>query len=452
MYLYVDANVFMHYRHFTEIDWCALAEVDQVVLILCAITLKELDRHKDEHRLRKMRMRVSGVVKRIDEVLGDELEGRVRESVDLRFQVDATAADVEAHRLDPRSNDDVLLATVLEHRGREPDEDVAIVHHDRTLKLKARSRGIPTIPLGVEYRLEDALDEQDREIRELRRELGEIKARAPKLSLAFDVEDSPSLLRLTVAPPYPEPSAEAKAEELSAVRTRLDHFDRPSPAPTGLGLSAFAAFIPRITEEQREEFRQELDLYLEKYAAWIDKRPKVETVRRRFKKLGLELVNDGKVPAENVDLYVEIPEWLRVVTADELPEVPRGPVPPKRPEPQGLFGIGRLEYGPPLRPLLPYDPLRANLGPQNVSDAVVVTDDPRRARYVHMSVRELKHGHAVTLEPAIYVVFPSHGAVRGFEIRYEITAGNVHEKVTGALNVAAEVEEGAEIEDWGQEE
>src|SRR5438105_35064 len=59
--VFLDTNIYLHYQPFEQIDWRKLLKSRCITLCVPAVVVSELDKHKDEHRTRRIRKRAGAV-------------------------------------------------------------------------------------------------------------------------------------------------------------------------------------------------------------------------------------------------------------------------------------------------------------------------------------------------------------------------------------------------------
>ena len=109
--IFVDANVYLHYRSIEEIDLPAILGAENVTVVIPRITLKELDKENSTHPSRKIRDRAHRALKKIEEWTSGK--GEVRCGVLAEFYPKIPTLDYEGYGLSSVWNDDVLLAVTV---------------------------------------------------------------------------------------------------------------------------------------------------------------------------------------------------------------------------------------------------------------------------------------------------------------------------------------------------
>ena len=180
-YLVVDTAVLLHYKSIDQIDWSNISGCKTPTIYVPLVVIEELDKHKDQHRLRKMRERARKALALIDKIIGESFSGRLRNNVQLVVESEDPEIDWEGLNLDKNKPDHRVIASALSMVS--DSNQVAVVYRDYGIKLTLRKLNLQSVELPAELQLEDALDESDREIKELRLENERLKSQFPKLCL-----------------------------------------------------------------------------------------------------------------------------------------------------------------------------------------------------------------------------------------------------------------------------
>jgi hypothetical protein len=125
-FAFIDTSVFLHYRPFDEVDWPDVLGLESVALVLAPITVHELNEKKDE-AAPKLRQRAAAALKKLEGFWSKGDPAEVRPGVALVLQDVEPSVDYAAHQLDYRSQDDRLLAAVIQFRASTPGADVLLV-------------------------------------------------------------------------------------------------------------------------------------------------------------------------------------------------------------------------------------------------------------------------------------------------------------------------------------
>lgn len=264
--LFFDTNILMHYALPQDVDWPQLVGTSQVVLMIHPQLLRELNGLKDrKDEVPRTKKRAATVLRNIGEWFATGSTATLRPNIEGKFEAHSPLADVyERHGLNSDEGDDRHLASVFKHREENPEDDVLFVCHDVGLRLRARTLSIPVVDAPEAHRLPDEPDPQEQRIRDLEREVASFKNRQPLLALRFDNGNT--------------------------------HLEIEKPHP-----------FPKASGDSRKDAREKLSLH---------------TLR-----LDLQLINEGKAPADDVMVFLEVPSTVLVLSEAamrrrwELPEI-----------------------------------------------------------------------------------------------------------------------------------
>ena len=174
-----DTNIFLHYTFFPEIEWNVLTNVEQITLCICPIILSELDARKYDSGSARVRDRARIVAKRLAELV--DSGAPVRPGVQIEFlSVDPT--EFSAYQLNPKSQDDQFLASVIQYKSDKPESDIIVVTNDIGVKLKSKTRGIASFSLPESHLLTEP-DPNEKKINSLEKTVARLQSQRPALKL-----------------------------------------------------------------------------------------------------------------------------------------------------------------------------------------------------------------------------------------------------------------------------
>lgn len=384
---YLDTNWFLQFKRPDQLDWCSALLAEEVILVIAPVVLRELECKKVDSRAR-LRDRATSSVKWLYE--RHKAGGTVRQGVSIAFLTEEPTIDFAAHKLSLHIEDDWLLAHIIEdsQRGLAP----VLIVDDLGLLLKAESRGIQTVRPYDEWRLPPPDDPAEAEARRLRSEIEKMRNATPRMQLVNAKSDND---RFTVYL-YPVPA------ELPGV------VPQPHPGPLDLFTSGDFRLLGKYDMGDREQRRKarddEWERYRDRYAQYLRR-------ARLTMSLDIRVENIGVVPAEDVDIWVELPKG--VVSRNRL----RKPSPP-----QGAIEREALSV------LLP---LPAGYQPPRKWE----WHERRSAANVHLD--GVKHGYVAGL-PSLEIMFEQESDVGPFQIRYVISTGRPPQTDEGILHVIPE--------------
>jgi rRNA-processing protein FCF1 len=428
--IFLDTNLFLHYRPISEIDWCRLVQARPVEIKIAAVVTRELEEQRVVHQSRKIRERAGSAVKLLQSYIR---QSHVRDGVPLQFLVDEpTAAYAAAHNLNLLLADDRLIGTLLLYRDANPDARCIIVTNDLPLTVKLTHRQIEFISLDDSLLLQSEPDPLERKNKQLEAELLRYKSREPDLAIEFTDGRKYSRFRLTpVEAADPEPEIQAK---LAVAREKCKSAElAPSPQPVNANdpFAAVAEQVRQVTEgfhvmgrQFYEHYNRRVEQYYRDYEKYLRDTADFEALAARTIKLELILHNSGTCPAEDIDVSLHFPDGFMLYDEEHPPEPPEEPSVPSME--MNLFpSVSFLPGFPDINRLtsLP-DRTRPRIRKTNSYD-------------VTFEVLKLKHGFIWTIEP-FYVAFDSWASAASFAIDYTIHAGNMIDQQTGHLSIVVE--------------
>lgn len=174
-YIFIDTNIFIHFRDFEEIDWPSVSgKRGPITLLIAPIVIDELDRHK-YYSNKKIANRVKKLLPRIEAILENKSSCRYVLHYIPSRPLDETFSD---NKLDRKEQDDSLLATIIEFQHlvtTNNNHTIVYVTNDVGPRLKAKTLAIETIKLPDDHQLPIELDETEKENKALQKELAKKK-------------------------------------------------------------------------------------------------------------------------------------------------------------------------------------------------------------------------------------------------------------------------------------
>ncbi|MCS3615881.1 PIN domain-containing protein [Salinibacter ruber] len=418
-YTILDTNFFLHFEPIDQVDWLGLLNADQVTLVVPRRIIEEIDEQKDQNSQEKLRERARGAQQRIEQALLGQEGKEIRDSVTLDYSEKLSPTFFEENNLDRSTPDDHLVATGLYFEEEYPEAQVVVVTDDTGPRLTAKPYGIKTLRPPEELRLQPVESEARKELRELRLENERLKNRIPDLELSF--QDGEKFAKFQVSPPEVR-SEEEVEKKVDEIRQEYPEKEQVEVENSPLGaIKKFAVPPP----EEIERYNDELPEFYEEYREYLEKLRKYRYVAGRVIELNLVLSNEGRTPAEDIDIQMHFPDGF--LLTDSKLEPPPEPSPPRPPQ---SLGAGIQDLHSVVNPT----PTPNLSSPSNVSSPDITETNSYE---VEVHVGKIKHTVEESLDP-LYVVFESYEAVNPFSFEYQIVAGNVPNPVTGTLHVVAE--------------
>lgn len=442
-FIFLDSNIWVHFRPVQDIDWRDLLKVGHVELIVPPIVVDELDKMKDSAPSRRVQNRARGALKLIEEasIAGTSV---LREGVRCRVLDSAGHLDFAGLGLDAGRSDDVLIATMDAFRRTNATERVILVSGDTGPRLKARRAKLEVVVLSSDDRIQEA-DPLEQEYKRLKRELQRLTSRRPNLSVKIvhgqnDGErlEVPGMVPTKVCREDHVNNALAHAHSLAPERYRqpedVDAATTQAVSKGGLDLSQFRMPLDGITALEYERYERERQAYLSRVEAWAgedwDRRERIA----RCVRIPFQLVNDGTEVAEDIDIRVHIPDGPEVYEWEE-PEDVNAPAPPVQPrrleEYLGASLFGNLSYPSMMPDLGHLRDLHLPKPPGNVSAPRIRKS---QSYDVEFHVGRLKHNMQEELGE-LALIFPDAASSRSLTIDWQIRCGTLPDLVRGKLHL-----------------
>lgn len=301
VHAFPDANVFLHFTTFDEVDWPLLLDVDQVCLVLVPSVMRELDQFKDDGSNDWRKTRVRTILSKFKTLLRASIQGQpveVRSGVTIQFLTREPELDWRTRGFDPQVPDDRLMASILTFTPESPGR-IILITNDFPAQTKANSHGITAWePEGVIDRVKQS-SPKDKEIQQLRQRVQVLEHRLPILELAFqeDGKERQEAIRSRGSVQLGVATDEQIREELE---THRQQFERNASSLMGW-----------MDAERIDKYRRDCRTYL--VDAWsfaIRSRARAHGHRLLF---DFVLRNDSSTPAENVSVELRFPAGTFVV-------------------------------------------------------------------------------------------------------------------------------------------
>jgi hypothetical protein len=400
-YLFLDTNVLLHFRRPDEIDWRVLTDGEEAEIVLVLPVLREIDRHKATHPVKRVKQRAAAIFKWFGTMIGSKEPIRLREGVSLSFRRQDPLIDFQTHKLRTGIVDDEVVASVLEFQDEHDGAQVLIVTDDLAMRILAPGHGIEAKPPPEECRLPDEPDPADVEARELKVQLAEYRNRQPELTLLFTDGNARQRKALPEVQLISDERVQAAIfhEEMVA-KTERPLFISDEHDEAGFGYTRDQALdyvMYRVTAKREHMLKLQ----------------KARAHRSRTVTLTLVLRNAGRAPATDIDIALELTDPNASVSESEGLD----PVDPsEEAEQHGRVSAEREEGGPCV------EHSETELTPTALAPVT---------RYHWNS---LKQGNSVRLAP-LHVTFRTRKAAGSFGIRYTISYAEGPEPVAGRLDV-----------------
>lgn len=384
LYVFPDANVLLQFRRLDQGNWKHEFRDQPVEILVATSVVSEVDKKKTSPSLR-LRKRARDLLPWLLEI--EEAGNVLANGFTMRFVPGTPVSELEAGNLDRNNPDDVLVAYVLAFIRKNPDKDVLLLADDTGLVLKARGFGLRAERPSDSLSLPAEETEEERELRNLRQKVERLELGAPQLRL----EGSGNPIRVSVT---------AVPSEEAYVAARLE--EEIGELNAGVTEDARAEYLPRFESWAREFYPHHIAFLRHFY-------------------LRLVLVNAGRGPADDIDLFLELPNDTRF-EGSGLSDTPQKP---ERPQPTGVYEL-RFPESKPIEE-------SSSLFPREQEKALKWRFPDHRAARIHLP--QLKH-HLEQVLPRLSIWFD--GAPKDFGIDWKAVVANSPDPFKCRLNVVVD--------------
>ena len=436
--IFLDTNVFLHYKSFDQIDWLKQLGASNATIVLPPITLRELNKQKERHPHKHIRERAGKTLKRLKDIVGADDSGVVRQSVVAFIEDREPLIDFAEQGLQKEVQDDNLIASILFFQGVNPGSDIVLVTADGGLLLVAKARRfhISTLTLPEDHKLPEESDPDRARVKKLEEEILRLNSSKPVLALTF--EDGKEFASFPIASPIEKPS-EYFTNQVDELIQKYPKMGKPTIGAgkeslfEQMALSAILqSGLYTIPDEDMAAYNAELDQFVDCYKRFLEEEIIYDNMRRRTIELKFVLSNNGTSPGENIDICLHFNDGCAAYKVKDFPPRPAVPTPPEKPKPAFLKALDTTMHVPDLGFMgKQYFPTAISQPPRNVSPIRI---EKSNSFNIRCSVAHLKHTTNESIDP-FYVVFDSYDAARSFNIEYKLLADNIPEPTVKSLNV-----------------
>lgn len=416
-FLFLDTNIFIHYKGFEDIPWQDLLSTkDDITIVMASIILREINGHKDSSK-----GRVKNKARKVSEKLNSVLLKGQTSRIPLIYCRETPIKEYEKEIFDLTVNDDRFLLNVL--HSSYPKEDVYVVSNDTDLLLKAKEAGLNILPMDETYRSAEEPTEEEKELKKVKEELARWTDRRADPKLLFSDTGSEELFfeRLnfksvdeiveehvaTESIRYPE-----ETEDEVTYENYFDNFQKQ--------LSMLAMQFNSHTPAQKAVFNQMRKEYLEAFRKKEELIVQKQMRKLAFKRLKMVLLNDGTAQTGDVHITLRFPDTVKIYTPRDSKE--------------------SYTFEPPVKPQ--YDRTYAHLASitnlssigyrPNNSVEMWNPDKPASKLEYSFDISRLTHGLQVEIEREIYI---NTEVEQEFEIEWFIADSSLIDHKYGKLKV-----------------
>jgi rRNA-processing protein FCF1 len=419
-YIFLDTNIFLHCQAIDNIDWLSEISSDSCKLIISPIVIDELDKIKTgtDNQSNKARKALLMI-----EEKSENNKPQIRESVYLEIiDKKPLKSFYDQNDLNFDEYDQRLIASILQYRVEKKIDRIYLCTNDVGLRIRAKRFNIINLKLSEGYQIQPKVTEEEKKIKKLEREILLLKSSIPKIDLVF--EKSKKKIEFIIDFQVDPLSDEGSKKIMTEIKSTHTYLKPEEENPYDNPISKITKSIFALSEEQINDYNSRLDKFYEDYEHWIWENSLYNERKRLTFSLKLYLRNDGKAPANDIDIHLHFPDGFELFETIELPVAPTAPSPPHKPNSNLDFGSLNMPHFNYSHPIIPNSNLRLTRPNIKKSDSYEVDFD----------VPGLKHGYIHELE-SLSIVFLSKSEIRNFHIDYILSAANIPEQSKGKLHV-----------------
>lgn len=426
--IFLDTNVFLHFKLFDHIPWYKILNTDKVKIIIAPIVISELDEHKYNERA-KIRKRAKNILSKLHNYIGNgSLSAKINGKLNLVFITKQPSKETFSNfKLNHNSQDDHLLACILEYCEENTEENVILVTSDIGPILKANSLKIQTLKMPDEYLLPFETDKNTKKIKKLEQENYFLKNIMPDTKLFFKNKQTTKTFFIKSALDIDDNYIEKKINSLKSKFPPKAFEENKNPKNVkekwNFGLNELISTLS-YKKEFIEQYNNELKDFYDKHESYLVDYIIYLNIKRLSFNIDLYICNDGNSPAEDIDLFLHFPNGFELSKKSDFVEKPKKPYPPRM---RKLF-----DFNIPIPHLTSFHNI--NPGSLKVPNVSRPTIKKTHSFEVSYNIKHLKHNQCEKLDTLV-VTFNYNNELINFSIDYKIQASNIPNEITGKLNV-----------------
>lgn len=401
LYIFPDTNLLLHFTRPDQVDWKAVCQESDVVIVLAPIVVREIERHKDHPQSKRLRQRARNI--------SEWLRAIRRTKTPL-----PNGAALEVATKEPKGSfgddldgdvwDDRLIASALAYRSE--GRAVAVATDDTLLLHKLDAHEIRAIELPLALRRKEEPDEVEAENISLKKQLEVFAKRAPKLLVTWKGGLTAHEIRL----PKCHISALSTPQTMRSQYPKLANRSERTAVPGGENFMRLSAMMA-APDDKIAAYNAKLELFYSRYDAYYKAAVAFAEWKRLLQFFEFEIRNVGNAVANGIVIEVRVPEEFFLIEGDNFdgPEVPKQPNPPRPPG-----GLGLVLHEAEARPSIDFarhlNLPAVYLGPEVDTNARKATFHERRLLHgitvelheVGCLVHPVAHERPITLEVTVH--------------------------------------------------
>jgi rRNA-processing protein FCF1 len=412
-YLFLDTNVYLHYKDFEQIDWkTSVCDGEDFTIVVPPIVIREIEKQKDSCR-GKIQARAKNVSSKFG---GYFLENKVSEKIKIATCEDPSDKDFDGLKFNRSTNDDVLILSVIKSGYNK--NDIIVISRDIPLLIKAQSNQLKYYKMADEFLIKEELSEEEKELIATKKELEKYKNRQPKPSVTFI--GGAILLKFTKPKNI---DLEAELEKfMDNLKSENPYYQKKVQSDKSYN-SIFILNDP--SDERIIRYNKELDEYYSEYEVYQRFKIKNNILSERFQEIRFEIHNDGTAQTGDMKIFIDFPENIKLY--NKRSKVRMDNIEPVKPNLMGfdrefLISLALDQYN---------KPLTGHGIPQMHcwDEGSILTDN-----YFRYSDSRINHKlfHVLNIENSLFVDSAKCG---NFNISWTISDSESIDLIRGDLNV-----------------
>jgi len=162
--VFIDTNIFLHYKLFDQIDWLDVCSAKECELLISPIIIDELDKHKVGNT--KIGKRARNVLSRLEKLYeNDNFE--IQKNVLVKIINDKPRNDTFLKNgLNHEEQDHRIFACIIEYQEKNPSFDISLITGDVGPRIRARQFDIQIIKPPQKYFISPGTSDEEKAINE----------------------------------------------------------------------------------------------------------------------------------------------------------------------------------------------------------------------------------------------------------------------------------------------
>ena len=393
-YIFLDTNVFLHFKNFEDIDWSETINTEQksICIVIPFIVIDELDKHKYN-----LNPKISGRIRKLMPKLHKILEENSIKGWNVEFGKRPSKETIENLNLDKSQIDDCIIASIFEFKKNiSINDSIYYATNDFGPKIKCKSLNINIIELSEKYLLNQVSSEEQA----LRKEIDNLKNLQPKLSLNFNANND-NLIEIT------QPK-ELDINKHLLIISQIEKLKSEYPKIESIQQNNFFS----LSSEQIKRYNNELETFFQDCDNYYDTLFESYNYDLNLLKIELALNNFGNIPANDIDIELDFPDNFIVFENKELDK----------------YYLEKPE--PPIKPSNPFD-VSGILNPYYSKKSNIVKSKSKGKSNFEIHYNNLKHNQKIVLDK-LYIHFDKL-ELKNFQIKYRIMVSNIPNLIEGIL-------------------